>query len=80
MDLDIPNIIGVRLKILNFLHGIVIVNPQSHIIARGDEPLLAGDKLGTSHGEFGHLKRLDVRSGLVIPNGDIARVEGGEGP
>ena len=68
------------LKVLNFFHGIVIVDSQSHIIRGGHEPLFAGDEFGTSDGEFGDLKGFDVGSGFVIPDGDIAGVEGGEGP
>lgn len=80
MDLDISDIIGMSLKVLNFLHGVVIVNPNPHIVTRADNPLLAGDEFGTSDWQFGHLEGLDVGSRFIVPDGHVARVECGEGP
>mmetsp|Transcript_13695 Transcript_13695/g.29082 ORF Transcript_13695/g.29082 Transcript_13695/m.29082 type:complete len:337 (-) Transcript_13695:210-1220(-) len=80
MHLHVSNVIGVGLEVLNFLHGIVIVDPQSHIVARGHEPLLSRDEFSASDRKLGHLEGLDVGSGFVIPDGDVAGVECGEGP
>ena len=68
------------LKVLDLLHGIVIVNAQSHIVRGGNEPLFARDEFGAADGKLGHLKGFDVRAGFVVPDGDVAGVEGGEGP
>lgn len=77
MNLDIANIIGMGLKFFNFLHGIVIVDTEAHIIRCRDEPLLACNKFGTSDGKFGDLECLDIGARFIIPNGHIARVECG---
>mmetsp|Transcript_23077 Transcript_23077/g.35642 ORF Transcript_23077/g.35642 Transcript_23077/m.35642 type:complete len:215 (+) Transcript_23077:2412-3056(+) len=80
MDLDISDVIGMSLKVLNFLHGVVVVHSDPHIVTRADDPLLAGDEFGTSYWQFGHLEGLDVGSRLIVPNGHVARVQCGEGP
>mmetsp|Transcript_24115 Transcript_24115/g.50481 ORF Transcript_24115/g.50481 Transcript_24115/m.50481 type:complete len:234 (-) Transcript_24115:91-792(-) len=80
MDLHVTDIITVRLEVLDLLHRVVIVHPQSHVVAGGDEPLFARDEFGASYREFGYLECLDIGSGFVIPDGDISGVEGGEGP
>jgi hypothetical protein len=80
MNLHITDVIPVSLKVLNLLHGVVIVNADAHIVAAGHEPLLPRDEFGASDGQFGHLKGFDVGSRFVVPNGDVAGVEGGEGP
>ncbi len=80
MDLDVANIVGMRLKVFDFFHGVVIVNPETHIVGRRHKPLFPRDKFGASDGEFGNLKRLYVGAGFIVPNGNIARVESGEGP
>lgn len=49
VDLNISDVIGMSLKVLNFLHGVVVVHSNPHIVARADDPLLAGDEFGTSN-------------------------------
>ncbi len=80
MDLYIANVVGMRLKVFDFFHGVVIINPETHIVGRRHKPLFPRDKFGASDGEFGNFKCLDVGSGFIVPNGNIARVESGEGP
>lgn len=80
MHLHIPDVIPMRFKVLNLLHSVVIVHPDPHIVTRGHEPLFAGDEFGAADGEFGHLEGFDVGAAFVVPDGDVAGVEGGEGP
>lgn len=80
MDLDISDVIGVSLEVLNFLHGVVIVHTDPHIITRADDPLLARDEFGASDWQLGHLKRLDVGSRFIVPYGYVARVKCRKGP
>lgn len=80
MHLDISNVVRVGFEILNLLHGIVVVNPQPHIVRAGYKPLFPRDEFGASHGQFGDFERFDVGAAFVVPNGDVAGVECGEGP
>ena len=80
VNLQGSNVVAMRFKLLNFLHGVVVEHSQAHIIRRRDEPLLARDKLGTSDGQFTEFKGLDATSGLVVPNHDNAAVQGSKYP
>ena len=80
MDFQRPNVISVRIEFLNFFHGIVVEYTYAHIITRCEEPLLANDKFGTSDRQFTNFKGLDHASSFIIPNHDIAGVQGSQHP
>lgn len=68
------------LKLFDLLHGIVVEDTQAHVIGGSQEPLLAGQELGAADGELAELKGLDANARLVIPDHDIARIQGSEDP
>ena len=72
VHLHISDVVGMSLKVLDFLHGVVVINPDPHVIARADNPLFASDEFGTADWQFGHLEGLDVGSRLVVPDGHVA--------
>lgn len=80
MDFQRSNVIGVRLKLLDLFHGIVVEDTQAHVIGGCQEPLLAGQKLGAADGEIAELEGLDANARLIIPDHDIARIQGSEDP
>ena len=74
------NVVGMRFKFLDFLHGIVIKGSHTHVVAGGNEPLFAGDKLGAADGQLGYLKGFLEGSRFVVPNHDITGIQGGQDP
>jgi len=56
-----PDIIRVRLEHLDLVHGVVIVDPDQHVIGTRNDPLLACDELGCPHWQLADLERLDER-------------------
>mmetsp|Transcript_22741 Transcript_22741/g.46790 ORF Transcript_22741/g.46790 Transcript_22741/m.46790 type:complete len:461 (-) Transcript_22741:119-1501(-) len=80
VHLHIPDVVGMRLEVLDLLHGVVIVHAQAHVVRRGDEPLFARDEFGAADGQLGDLEGFDVGARFVVPDGHVAGVEGGEGP
>ena len=80
MHFQKSNVIRVSVEIPHFFHLIVIVHPNPHVVARGQEPLLTGNKLGTSHRKFAQFERLYATSTLVIPNQHISGIQRGQRP
>lgn len=80
MDFHVADVVPVTFKVFNLLHGVIIIDTDAHIVTGGDEPLFTRDEFGTTDGELGHLECFDVGSGFVVPDGDVAGVEGREGP
>jgi len=48
---------------LDFLHRVVVINAQVHVVRARDDPLLAHHELGAPHGHLAHLKALDEQLG-----------------
>lgn len=80
VDLHAADVVGVRLELLHLLHGVVVVNPQPHVVGGGEEPLLPGDELGASDGQLRQLEGFDARARLIVPDHNDAGVEGGQCP
>ena len=80
VDLHAPDVVGVRLELPDLLHGVVVVDPQPHVVGGGEEPLLPGDELGAPDGQLGQLEGFDARARLVVPDHDVAGVKGGQCP
>ena len=80
VNLDATDVVGVRLELPHLLHGVVVVNPQPHVVGGGEEPLLPGDELGASDGQLRQLEGFDARARLIVPDHDDAGVEGGQCP
>jgi len=51
-----------------------------HVVRRSDEPLFPRDELGASDGEVAEIEGLGEGGRLVVPEEDLAGVEGGKGP
>lgn len=51
-----PDVIRVCLKHLDLVHGVVIVDPDEHVVRPCDDPLLAGNELGGPHWQLAHLE------------------------
>ena len=43
---------------LDFLHRVVVVHAQVHVVRARDHPLLADDELGAPHRHLAHLEAL----------------------
>lgn len=56
MDLHESDVVGMSFPLFHFLHGVVIIHSQLHVICRCYEPLLSGDEFSTSHRDFTQLK------------------------
>ena len=48
---------------LDFLHRVVVVHAQVHVVRARNDPLLAHHELGAPHGHLAHLKALDEQLG-----------------
>ena len=59
MDLNIANVISMGFPSLHFVHGVVIVHSQMHVVGASDNPLFPNDELGTSYRYFTHLETFD---------------------
>mmetsp|Transcript_46336 Transcript_46336/g.148398 ORF Transcript_46336/g.148398 Transcript_46336/m.148398 type:complete len:371 (-) Transcript_46336:1547-2659(-) len=75
-----PDVVGVRLKGLDLVHGVVVEHADEHIISATHNPLLPGHKLGRADGQIRHLERLDERRVVVVPDVDVSVVKVGENP
>ena len=61
---------------LDFLHRVVVVHAQVHVVRPRNDPLLADHKLGAAHWHFAHLKALDKQ----LPcTGRVQRSKGAKG-
>ena len=68
------------LKLLDLLHGVVVEDPNVHVVARGDEPLLAHDELSRPHGQLADVEALDGLATGVVPEEHVAVVERRQDP
>lgn len=59
MDLNESNVVGVGIPLLHFLHRVVVVHAQLHVVRARDDPVLAHDEARAAHGVRAHLKTLD---------------------
>lgn len=80
VHLQVADVVLVRFHVSHLLHGVVVVHSESHVVRRRDEPLLASDELGAADGKIGQFEGLYAGRAFVVPNHDVSRVEGGEGP
>ena len=74
------DVIGVRLEVGDLLHSVKVVYAEVHVVRRSDEPLFPRDELGASDGEVAEIEGLGEGGRLVVPEEDLAGVEGGKGP
>jgi len=49
VGLQAPDVVCVGLKCLDLVHGVVVVDPQQHVIGATHHPLLACNKLGRAN-------------------------------
>ena len=56
MDLDISDVIRVRLPSLHFLRCVVIVNTEMHVVRARNNPLLTNYKFRASDRHFAHFE------------------------
>mmetsp|Transcript_43228 Transcript_43228/g.84934 ORF Transcript_43228/g.84934 Transcript_43228/m.84934 type:complete len:582 (-) Transcript_43228:201-1946(-) len=80
MHLQITNVVAVRLELTHLLGSVVIINTQSHVVRRRDEPLPTADEFRAADRQVGELERFHHGGRLVVPDHHIAGVEGREGP
>ena len=73
MNLHGPNIVGVRLPLLDLLGSGVVEDSELHVVRCAHEPTLANDKFRAAYGKLGDLKRLRESLGFIIPQKDLAR-------
>lgn len=77
---ETTNVISVRFEFFDLFHRVVIEDAHAHIVRGRQEPLLARDKLGATHGQIGHFKGFGQTAGFVIPEHDIATVQRSKNP
>ena len=56
-----PDVVCVRLELLHFVHGVVVVHAHKHVVRAAHHPLLARHKSGGADRQVGGLERLDQR-------------------
>ena len=59
VDLNVSDVVRMRLPRLHLLHGVVIVHTKVHIIRACYDPLLPHNEFSTSDRHFAHLERFD---------------------
>ena len=78
--LDVADVIGVRLKLLNLLQRVVVPHADHHVVGPGHDPLLPGNELGAADRQLRGLERLDDRLRVVVEDEGVAAVERREAP
>jgi len=73
-------VVTVRFKHVQSLQSVVIEDPDGHVVRAGDNPVLPGYETSGSHGKIAHFEALDQSLALVVPNVDVAIVQGGQHP
>ena len=61
MHRNIPNIVCVLLNCLDLLCRVVIEDAKEVVIASNNDPLLACNEFGATHGRVGDFNRTDLR-------------------
>ena len=61
VNLNEANVVRVRIPLLHFLHRVVIVHAQLHVVRARDDPVLAHDEARAAHGIRAHFETLDER-------------------
>ena len=57
----LPDVVGVCLKYFDFVHGVVVIHSNKHVVRSRQDPLLACDELGSADRQLCHLEGLDER-------------------
>lgn len=68
------------LPFFDLLPRIKVEDSKLHVVAGADEPVFPDNELGAPNGEVGDVEGLVEGGGLIIPQVDLAGVEGTEGP
>mmetsp|Transcript_8660 Transcript_8660/g.24429 ORF Transcript_8660/g.24429 Transcript_8660/m.24429 type:complete len:357 (-) Transcript_8660:37-1107(-) len=74
------DVVGVGLKGLHLVHGVVVVHPDEHVVAPGHHPLLPRHELAGPHRQVRHLEALLQALVEVVPDVHVAIVQVGENP
>src|SRR5690242_7952442 len=56
MDSDASDVVRMGLECLDLLHGIVVVDPNEHIIRSCNYPLLSCDEFGSTHWQISYFE------------------------
>ena len=67
MNCNRAHIVGVRLKHVHPLKGVVIENSDAHVVGASYHPVLAWDESTGAHWYLAHFKRLHKRLVVVVP-------------
>ena len=67
MDGDRPDVVRVRVELMNSLQRVVVEDADFHVVWSGDDPMFTSDKFGRANGKIAHFESFgDLLRGIQI--------------
>ena len=80
MHCNVSDVVCVLINRLDLLGGVVVEDSEHVVVAAHNDPLLAGDELGTTHRRVRDFNRAHLRLGVVVVDHHSTSIECGKHP